>query len=352
MENSEREKYGVNQPDDITLLNVPVDILCSYHYFSDIDMSRLASWGLRIIGDSGAFSAMSSGNPISLQGLHEWAHRWSDSLLWVASLDEIGNPESTYRNWIDAKTDGLELVPTVHYGEGTDQLDRFAEEGATLIGLGGMVPYSSQPERLMRWCLQMHRHARDHHPQVRFHGWGISHPYLVDNLPWWSTDSSGFSSCFRFGSLRLWIPKRGRFVSVNLNGRDIAKHSTVLRDVYNIDWKLISRSTPENRRVLGRVAIRAVQLYSEWLQKRQAVTPPALLLDRITRSQSGPVNVTAQGFPGSQGMLSITPSDEIPKGPINSAATVNNESWNALSPTGSRSLSKSGLINVEAKESK
>lgn len=283
--------WPINQPSDHTRLDVPTDILCSFHYFSDIDMGAMHSWGTRIIGDSGAFSAMSLGKPIEREQFHAWAARWADALLWVAALDVIGDAEASYQNWLAARRDGLELVPTIHYGEGTAQLDRFAEEGATLIGLGGMVPYSSEKDRLMRWCLMMHRHARDHHPQVRFHGWGISHPYLVDNLPWWSTDSSGFSSCFRFGTLRLWEPRRGRFVGVDLNGRDLARHARLLREVYGIDWRVVAESKSENRRELGRVAIRSVQLYAAWLQKRQAVTPPELLMPKL--SASGPLQTLA-----------------------------------------------------------
>lgn len=290
--------WPINQPGDATILDVPTDILCSFHYFNGIDMGKVASWGTRIIGDSGAFSAMSLGKEIDRETFHAWAKRWEDDLFWAAALDVIGDPEASYQNWLAARRDDLELVPTVHYGQGTEMLDRYAEEGATLIALGGMVPYSSEKDRLMRWCLQMHRHVRDHHPQVRFHGLGISHPYLVDNLPWWSTDSSGFSSCFRFGTLRLWVPKKGRFVSVNLNGRDLAKHSRLMRETYGIDWKRVSTSTPVNRRELGRVALRSVQLYAEWLQSRQQVTPPALLIPKLEKWDSascGPLSVGAWG---------------------------------------------------------
>ena len=312
--------WPINQPDDPTRLDVPTDILCSFHYFGDIDMGAMRSWGTRIIGDSGAFSAMSTGKPIEREVFHAWADRWRDDLLWVAALDVIGDAEASYQNWQAARRDGLELVPTIHYGEGTAQLDRFAEEGATLIGLGGMVPYSSEKDRLMRWCLMMHRHARDHHPQVRFHGWGISHPYLVDNLPWWSTDSSGFSSCFRFGTLRLWEPRRGRFVGVDLNGRDLARHARLLREVYGIDWRVVAESKSENRRELGRVAIRSVQLYAAWLQKRQAVTPPALLMPKL--EGGGPLQVAAMGAPAMQPSKAISPDGGQPPllGPLQSAA--------------------------------
>lgn len=341
--------WAINQPDDHTLLQAPVDILCSFHYFSDIDMGQIKSWGTRIIGDSGAFSAMSTGKPIEREEFHAWAARWDDALLWVAALDVIGDAEASYQNWQAARRDGLELVPTIHYGEGTAQLDKFAEEGATLIGLGGMVPYSLEKDRLMRWCLMMHRHARDHHPQVRFHGWGISHPYLVDNLPWWSTDSSGFSSAFRFGTLRLWCPRRGRFFGVDLNGRDLARHARLLREHYNIDWKLIAESLPENRRELGRVVIRAVQMYADWLQRRQQVSPPALLAAKLG---DGPLQVAAMGAPEMQPIKALNPSSGAPdrvSGPLSVAAMAMNEGIDAIGPEGRAGLARvQGPLSVAA----
>ena len=62
--------WPINQPDDPTRLDVPTDILCSFHYFGDIDMGAMRSWGTRIIGDSGAFSAMSLGKPIEREVFH------------------------------------------------------------------------------------------------------------------------------------------------------------------------------------------------------------------------------------------------------------------------------------------
>lgn len=271
---------SLNKPTDHTQLDIPTDILCSYFYFKNVDIAEIHSWGTRIIGDSGAFSAMTTGRPVDRESFHEWVYRWKDSLFWAASLDVIGDSEGTHSNWLAARRDGLELVPTLHYGADPREMDRYVSEGASLIGLGGMVPYTSEKDRLMRWCLSMHRYARDTHPGVRFHGWGITHPYLLDNLPWWSTDSSGYASCFIFGTLRLWIPERAKFQSIDLNGRDIAKYHRVLRKHYNVDWKLISESLPTNRRELGRVAIRSLQIYAKWLQSRQKVSAPELLSEK------------------------------------------------------------------------
>lgn len=266
----------MNQPGDATVLDAPVDILCSYHYFSSIDMANIHSWGTRIIGDSGAYSAHSTGAEIDREDFHAWADKWSDNLFWVGSLDVIGDAEGSKLNWKAAQADGLNLVPTVHFGAEPQALDWYVEQGVDFMGLGGMVPYASEHKKLMRWLLTMFRHARDHHPHLRFHGWGISHPLLVDNLPFWSTDSSGFSGAFRFGHMRLFDPARGRFVSADLDGRSMARHARLLSEHYGVsDWRTVAVSEPRNRREVGRVALRAVQIYAGWLAKRQRVAPPA-----------------------------------------------------------------------------
>lgn len=313
----EQPPWPVNaDPSDIPL-DTPVDILCSFHYFKDMDMAEVRSWGTRIIGDSGAFSAFTSGGSIDREEFHQWAATWGDDLFWTASLDVLGDARTSLANWKAAKADGLNLVPTVHYGEPPTTLDPYIEEGADFIGLGGMVGYASEADRLMRWLIPMFRHVRDHHPHVRFHGWGISHPRLVDRLPWWSTDSSGFSSAFRFGTLRLFDPRRGVFVGVDLNGRDLARYRHVLATHYGIeDWRSVAVSTPATRRPLGRVAIRAVQLYGRWLSERQKVRPPASLVPRLALYggvNEGPVEVAAGKMSTGSSLWPLVPPDRGPR---------------------------------------
>lgn len=287
---------SLNTPNDAVTLDEPTDILCSYHYFSDVDMAQVHGWGTRIIGDSGAFSAESSGKPIDRERFHEWASKWGDSLWWVASLDVIGDASATRRNWEASQADGLSLVPSIHYGATTKDLDWYIEQGVDFLGLGGMVAYSSEKARLMRWLIPLFRHVRDHAPHVRFHGWGISHPELLDKLPFYSTDSSGFSSAFRFATLRLWDVDKARFYTVNLDGKEPAKYSRLLREHYGINWKKVAVSTPAVRRDLGRVAVKAVQHYGRWLRSRQQVTAPESLVDH----PKGPWQVSAMGRSNSQ----------------------------------------------------
>lgn len=293
-------------------LDLPVNALISYHYFQENDIADMASWGLRLVGDSGAFSAASQGAQIDQDHFYEWAGRWKNALLWTASLDVIGDEEASWRNWRSAPNH-LGLVPTIHYGADPKILDRYAEAGVDLVGLGGMVPHKSEPQRLLRWCLKVMRYARDHHPEMRFHGWGVTHPELVMNLPWWSVDSSGYSSAFRFGNMTLVDPSNGRKVAARLDGKEIAKHSTLLTRHYGVDWRRVSVSNAQTRRDVVRVAIRSYQHLESFLQRRWKVTPPTSLVEKLQRADQGPLIHSVLGFPQAQPPRSLSPDDLGPK---------------------------------------
>lgn len=264
------------QPVTPLRLDYPVNVLTSFHYFRRRDMGALHRAGLRIIGDSGAYSAASLGTTVDRDAYYAWVARWQHVLHWCAGLDVIGDDDATYRNWLAAPAD-LQLVPTVHYGVEPSAIDKYAEAGATLIGLGGMVPHKSQPMKLLRWAAQVMRYARDQHPQVRFHGWGVTHPQLIMNLPWWSVDSSGWGAAYRYGRAVLIDPTTGARVNATLDGRDMARHATLLRQHYGVDWTEVSESRPENRSQLVRLTARSMQHWEAFLQKRWSVSPPSRL---------------------------------------------------------------------------
>lgn len=123
---------------------IPRNILMSYHYFKDYDLDRVPN--LTIIGDSGAFSAKSQGATITTKELADWAKKWRHRLKWVAALDVIGNPVSTYSNWREmVDVHGVEAIPTIHYGTHPSDLDKYARRGVDLVGLGGLVRVPTDP---------------------------------------------------------------------------------------------------------------------------------------------------------------------------------------------------------------
>ena len=114
------------------------NILTSYFYFENYDFNQIPN--LIPIADSGAFSAASQGAIITVDGLAEWAKEWSHRFKWVASLDVIGDEHKSRSNWRRmTEHHQLETVPTIHYGQHPSTIDYYADAGADLIGLGGMV---------------------------------------------------------------------------------------------------------------------------------------------------------------------------------------------------------------------
>jgi hypothetical protein len=281
-------------------LDHPVNILTSFHYFAKANIGSMARSGLRIIGDSGAYSAASQNTTIDRDEFYEWATKWKSDLLWVAGLDVIGDDKGTWNNWLSAPKH-LGLVPTVHYGVPGSAIDKYVEAGADLIGLGGMVPLKSEPDRLLRWCLQMMRYARDKHPHVRFHGWGVTHPQLVMNLPWWSVDSSGFTSAYRFGRMTLVDPSTGKKTTVAMDGRSMAAHTKLLRDHYGIEWHRVAESKPSNRRDVVRVSARGSQHLQTFLRKRFNVTPPKSIVGGVDQGPN--VHLVDTGMPNINALM-------------------------------------------------
>lgn len=249
-------------------LRLPVNSLVSYHYFKNVDIADMQSWGLRIIGDSGAYSAFTKGSIITIDEFAEWGHQWKQNLCWIASLDVIGDSIASYKNYMALRNKGLDVIPTVHYGMQPNEIDKYAKDGVDFIGLGGMVARKSERHRLLRWTLQMFRYAKENYPQMRFHGWGISHPELINNLPWYSVDSSGYSSAYRFAVLKLFDPRNGKSVLIELDGKDIFKHGDLIRRIYKIDPSLVSTSTPTTRRHLVRLSMASVQQQENYLRQR------------------------------------------------------------------------------------
>lgn len=257
-------------------LEYPVNTLVSFHYFKRVPLDGFAAGGLRMIGDSGAYSAANLGAPVDLGEFAAWAQRWREQLAWIASLDAIGDAERSWRNYRTLRDRyELDVVPTVHYGSAPELLDRYADDGVDMVGLGGMVGRKGQPRHLMRWCLSMFRYARDHHPEMRFHGWGVTHTMLVDSLPWYSVDSSGAGAAYRYGRAGLYCPDTRKLVQVRMDGRDAYRHAQLLRRHYGLKPSDVAYSKPETLRALVRAAGRSFQLREKALRAKFHVTPPS-----------------------------------------------------------------------------
>ena len=231
----------------------PQNVLASFFYFKDQDLD---AWpDLTFIGDSGAYSAWSSGVTLTTKDLAEWAIQWRHRLKWVAALDVIGNPVKSYSNWRDmVYVYGVHAIPSIHFGTNPAELDKYARRGADLVGLGGggMAPANAQ----MRWLISVFKYAREHHPNMQFHGWGRT-SNQSRRLPFYSIDSSSWTSGFRFGKVNIVDPSNGyKRIPLATNGKDAYKPhvAKLLASYYGMSPKKVAVSTAETRPDIIRLA--------------------------------------------------------------------------------------------------
>lgn len=269
----------------MTIPPPPRNLLVSYHYYAKYNLARFRH--CRVIGDSGAFSAASQGVTITTKELAAWAVQWRDVLTWNASLDVIGDPEGTRRNWHElVDVYGVDGVPTIHYGSDPALMDYYAERGVDFMGLGGMV--GKPVPKQLRWLLSCFRHARDHHPQMRFHGWGVTADRLMQ-LPFYSVDSSGWSSSYRYGRLGLRDPTTGKNVTVLLDGRGSYSPEIVsVLQQYGVTPSQVATSGPHNRNLLVKLSALSASVGEQQFRKLHRRNPISTPVWGITRPATGP----------------------------------------------------------------
>lgn len=255
-------------------IQAPFDALVSAHYFSGVHepvIAEAAKAGMTLIGDSGAYSAMSLGKPVDIDKFCGWVERNQKHLCWVASLDAIGHPEQSLANYQYMVRNGLAVVPTVHFPADPRELDRYADR--QLVGLGGVAARKDH-KTVLKWLVSMFRYARATHPAMRFHGWGMTRSTYIDHLPFYSVDSSAFGAGYRYGRVSVWDPAAGRRVSFWLDQKAAAGRWSLLRSRYGVSAVDVATSGPLNRELHVVLSALTARYMGEHYTRRHHVSPP------------------------------------------------------------------------------
>lgn len=175
-------------------------ILCSFHLMRSI--KSMDQWyetlpapldGITVMGDSGAFSALHSGAPVTVDSYCRWLDT-STVLSHTPCLDVIGDPVATRLNWQEMRRRGYDTMPVVHGGAKIDVLQWYIDQGATYIALGGLVGAQSDRDR---WIDRMMSVA--YTQKVGLHGFGVTTARDMARWPWKSVDSSSWLTPGRYG---------------------------------------------------------------------------------------------------------------------------------------------------------
>jgi hypothetical protein len=138
----------------------------------------------RVLIDSGAYSAFTTGKPVDIVAYGEWAARWVGHADAIAGLDDIsGDWRKSLANY-EAMPLGF---PTIHDSDPPEllrDLVQLARERGNWIGVG-LTPPRQGKERFVRWVC-------DNVPEdMHVHGWALraySHVRRIDSMDstnWW-----------------------------------------------------------------------------------------------------------------------------------------------------------------------
>lgn len=183
-------------------------ILESYHYVkSPRKLEVLKKHGARVFMDSGAFSAFTLGEEIDIQAYCSFLRENPEVVEMASVLDGIGDPLKTYQNQCHMEYLGQAPLPCFHFGEDERYLEHYVQN-YPYITLGGMVPHSSQENKLWLdriWSRYLTN--KDGSPKLKVHGFGMTSLPLMKRYPWYSVDSSSWLQIGNVGN--VYIPRWG-----------------------------------------------------------------------------------------------------------------------------------------------
>lgn len=118
----------------------PLNILIAYPYVTGGHIRALKEneERIRFVLDSGAFTAWKAGSSISLDDYCKFIENCPVQLWRYFTLDVIGDPEGTRRNYETMRARGFTPVPIFTRGEELSAIDEYYET-SDLIGIGGLV---------------------------------------------------------------------------------------------------------------------------------------------------------------------------------------------------------------------
>lgn len=261
-------------------------ILGSFHFFRRVDLtaSLRASSNVDFLADSGAFSAFNSGATVTVADYAAWLVDHQSVINGAATLDVIGNPVATARNTdelIERTGGAVPILPVFHVSSPWHELERLCREHPYVM-LGGAVSVSGRgkTDAMLRWCVKAHRIAREH--DVRLHGLGLTRPPYPEKLPWYSTDSSYWTSATRTGTLSLF--DGARLQTFRCGTKRVEDHVGLIRayggnpDLLRASGFGIVREVGPRARAdrdwLRQASLHTWRRYEMWLRKRKATVPP------------------------------------------------------------------------------
>ncbi len=156
-------------------------------------------------------------------------------------------------------------VPVFHSIEDWTWFERYCDT-YSLIGLGGVAMI--RPETRMPWLVKAFRMAQG---KAVLHGLGIYNVDAVSGLPFYSVDSSSWTSVVQFGSAKLFDPITGKRVLIKLGDhKGVYRHAELLRR-YGFDPADFADRERNKRTTCLALTLTSVIQMEGWLRRRHGL---------------------------------------------------------------------------------
>lgn len=176
---------------------------------------------VKLMLDSGAFSAWNQGGVIELQEYMEYIQEFESRLFSYAVLDVLPFglearrsveaiehcAAASYKNLKTMQREGLQPLPIFHQGERFYWLEKMVGEGEPYIGLSTRKDLWTSAQRgWLDRCFNFLTDARGA-PLIKTHGFGITKFELMQRYPWFTVDSTTWLLSSGYG--KVLVPPRG-----------------------------------------------------------------------------------------------------------------------------------------------
>lgn len=181
-----------------------LNLLVAYPYMTDKVIKILTSQKqiVRFVLDSGAFTAWKSGNPIKLDDYCRFIENLPFEPWRYFTLDVIGDPEGSMRNYEKMLSRGFKPVPIFTRGEDPSVLDDYYKT-SDVVGIGGLV--GTKGNKAFVNGIMKHVGKR------KVHWLGFTAIDFIKYYKPYMCDSSTWLSALKFARILLYKEK-GNFV--------------------------------------------------------------------------------------------------------------------------------------------
>lgn len=175
-----------------------LNILVAYPYVNPqvIESLRGAGPSLRFVLDSGAFTAWKAGNPINIDDYCRFLEGLPIKPWRYFTLDVIGDPHGTMKNYETMLERGFRPVPIFTRGEDPAILEEFYKT-SDVVGIGGLVGTPGNHG----FVKGIMRYVGDR----MVHWLGFTNLDFIKTYKPFMCDSSTWESGARYGALKLYM---------------------------------------------------------------------------------------------------------------------------------------------------